>query len=118
MESKKDMRITIRFLDEELDIIDKIVGSTGWTRSETLRRLIFDNVSKFKERTPNEQREIDKLLFYFNKVSNNMNQVAKTLNAAHSTEKLNDKTYLSCLNMLSKINDSFKYGLLLCDPKK
>lgn len=108
---KKDIRITIRFSQDEISEIEKIVQDTGWTQSETLRKLIFDNANNYKEKTPNERMKIDKLLFYFNKTSNNLNQIAKILNTAHIDGKLTDKRLMTAINELIKINDNFHYGL-------
>jgi len=113
MKQKKDIRITIRVSDETLDVIDEFAKLKSYTRSEAIRQLSLKNLSTSMERISKEDKNIDRILFYFEKASNHMNQVAKTLNGGITEKKL-----LSSLTMLIKISDSFKYGLLLCDPKQ
>lgn len=118
MKQKKDIRITFRISDEELNMIDEIAKSRSCTRSEVIRQLSIENLSKFMGRISKENKNTDKTMFYFEKTSNHLNQVAKKLNTAHLKGEVNERTCISCLNMLSKINDSFRYGLYLCEHKK
>lgn len=110
---KKDLRVTIRFTKDEYSAIEKIIDDTGWTQSEALRKLIFDRANNFKERTPNESRKIDRLLFYFNKTSNNLNQVAKLMNTANLEGKLTEKKLIDALNTMIKVEENFYYGVKL-----
>jgi len=88
----------------------------GYTRSEAIRQLSLKNLSTSMERISKEDKNIDRILFYFEKASNHMNQVAKTLNITSLNGGITEKKLLSSLTMLIKISDSFKYGLFLCDP--
>lgn len=118
MKSKKDIRITFRISDEELNIIDDIAKSKNCTRSEVIRQLSIENLSKSMGRISRENKYTDQIIFYFEKTSNHLNQVAKTLNTVPLKDGVLGKKALDCLSMLNKINDSFRYGLYLCDPKK
>lgn len=64
-----------------------------------------------------EDKNIDRILFYCEKASNQVNQVAKTLNVASLNGGVTERKLLSSFSTLIKISDNFKYGLLLCDPK-
>jgi len=114
--SNKKIMIGLRFTEEEYAPFEKVILKTGLSKSEFFRLLLTNRLNE-KIKVPAENKKIDKLLFYFNKASNNLNQVAKVLNTAHLKGEVNQATLQHCISLLVKMNDSFKYGLYLSDTK-
>jgi len=110
----KDIRINFRMTKEEYEPIKKILEETGWTLSEFIRMKIKDELDVEKI-VPKEKVRITKLLYYFNKASNNINQLARMANIANQNDKLSDKKYNDFLIFLSQLNENFHYGLFLCE---
>lgn len=112
MKEKKDIQVAIRFSKEEFEPLEKIIKKGGWSNAKFLRMIILNQVN-VHDYTPKENEKINRLLFYFNKTSNNLNQIAKQLNAAHIEGKLTEKKLMIGLNELIKINENFHYGIKL-----
>ena len=111
--SKKKNVITFRLSDEEFEPFIKAMDILkNENRSEFFRELVVSNF---------DLNEVDKrrteyykgLLFYFNKASNNINQIAKRihLESLKGGGELKLETLNAILMSLNMVNDNFNTGI-------
>lgn len=110
---KKNNVITFRLSDEEFKPFLKameILRSDN--KSDFFRNLVVSNfdlksVDKRKSETFNE------LLYYFNKASNNINQVAKRIHqeALKENGELKQEILNAILASLNRLNENFRTGI-------
>lgn len=111
--SKKKNVITFRLSDEEFEPFIKAMDILkNQNRSEFFRDLVVSNF---------DLNEVDKrkteyykgLLFYFNKASNNINQVAKRIHqeSLKGGGDLRTETLNAILGSLNRLNENFKTGI-------
>lgn len=94
-----------RLSKEDAEAWDAKVEASGMTSSAFFRLAVIQNqtvvqAAKSKETTL-EQR---KILFLFAQQSNNINQLAHQVNAAHRAGKVTPDLYLAVLEQLQSIN--------------
>lgn len=102
--------VSARFTDEEYEPFKKILDSTEVTKSELFRILVLNKVECLPARnkvTPDYKN----LVRIFNKTGNNINQLAKRVNASHKNGMVTDQHYRRWLNDLNRMLDSFNNGL-------
>ncbi|ALR95867.1 plasmid mobilization protein [Vibrio alginolyticus] len=114
--TKKENRnvpISFRLTESEYAPFKLILETTELTRTEFFRRVFLNNEYHFdvKERPP---KELDRLLFLFNKSSNNLNQVAHKLNSAYRGGVISEKVYLETLNNIVSIERLLRGALDKC----
>ncbi len=114
--TKKENRnvpISFRLTESEYEPFKLILETTELTRTAFFRRVFLNNEYQFdvKERPA---KEYDRLLFLFNKSSNNLNQVAHKLNSAYRSGVVSEKVYLETLNNLVSIECLLRGALDKC----
>ena len=95
---------TIRFNPQQYDKLLAAANEYGMTLGELIRyKLRFE--SKLNTR---------RIIFLLNKTSNNINQIAKGINIANLSYKVDNCTYTQILARLSIIQNDFKdvYSLI------
>ena len=109
----KSRVITLRLKEDEYARFEQILCDTGISKSDFFRLLILGNFdpNKHNKIAQNNHR---KLLFYFNKASNNINQIAKRLNQDHRNGIVSETTYKRILNVLVNVRDTFSNGVDKC----
>jgi len=107
---KKTRVLTLRVTEEDFAEIDKKLKATGMTTSEFLRDVFLNSKVTFNVK---ESRPVDyqRLLFFYNKASNNINQLAHNVNAANRRGLLSESVYLKWLNKLASIESRFLTGI-------
>lgn len=80
------------------------------TATEFFRDCILANKTQVVAR-PVANKDYERLLFVFNKSSNNLNQLAYRANTDHLAGMLSEKTYLSILDNLELIARYMKAGI-------
>ena len=101
----RSKKITIKLTHSEFERFKESLKVSGLTESSYFRQLLVgkDDVEVSKgEEVPLVDR---KLVFLFNKISNNINQLAKNSNRAHLTGLINTTHYKLLLNRLINIED-------------
>lgn len=97
----KDTQINIRLSSELFNILNLKSIATNRTNSDYIRSLILNT-----EISINEEKDIVKLINSINHIGNNINQIARTLNKANLSNKLNDVQYEKILNRLIVIESN------------
>lgn len=107
---KKNHVVSIRLTDDEIQPFLELIKSTKLSKTEIFKKILLsksNNVSVKK----NDKDNYKKLLFLFNKASNNINQLARTINISNKAGSLSEKNFIKLNNNLIKLNTLFKSGL-------
>ncbi|HGZ7314678.1 TPA: relaxosome protein [Vibrio parahaemolyticus] len=113
---KKENRtvpISFRLTESEYSPFKLILETTELTRTEFFRRVFLNNEYYFDVKEKPSQ-DYERLLFLFNKTSNNLNQVAHKLNSAYRGDVVSEKVYLETLNNLVSIERLLRGALDKC----
>lgn len=112
---KKQKRIkgkifSFRITDEDAQEYDRICSLQSLTRSELLQQIITKNtkgevvkIIPKKTKIIECRKDHEKLLYFFNKTSNNINQLAKKINTAFAKKIINEELMMSGINHLKNI---------------
>ncbi|EGH9360856.1 MobC family plasmid mobilization relaxosome protein [Salmonella enterica] len=95
--------ISVRLTEEEYEPFKKILESTEVSKSEFFRMVLLSRVSDLPTK-PKVTPEYKRCLFFFNKTSNNINQIAKRINIDAKKGAVTDSTYRRIMNTLISIN--------------
>jgi Bacterial mobilisation protein (MobC) len=86
------------------------VRLSGRTQSEFFRDAVLTNRTQVVAR-PTASADRKRLLYVFNKTSNNLNQLAHRANSEHKRGKLSEATYEQLLDQLQMISRYLKATL-------
>jgi len=110
---KKEIVITFRLSESEYAPYKKLINDSGFKKSRVMREIFIakaGNTSLPKTQTKDNKR----LVFLANKTSNNINQLARKLNAAYKDGTVNANTYTLLLNNLINVERSFFNAIKKC----
>lgn len=102
--------ISVRLTDEEYAPFKEILEATEISKSEFFRLVMLNRLNDLPSK-PKTTQDYKKCLFYLNKTSNNINQIAKRINIDSKSGVVNDNTYNRFVNALLSISNSLS-GLL------
>lgn len=114
--SKTTVVFSLRVSEEDAGLYDAMCKDASLNRSELLRAIIKTktngggvviNAPQKKQKDP----DYSKLIFYYNKASNNINQVAKKINSAFAANIISENTMLSGIAVLQNIERLLEAGL-------
>jgi len=102
--SDKSIVISFRLSEAAYEPYREAVEKSGIGRSAFFRKLFLDNESKvvISEKKVHTE-DYNKYLHLVNKISNNINQLARLLNGAEKAGKVTHQQYATGLNTLSGI---------------
>lgn len=106
----RDNRVSFRLTDSEYEPFKAIMDELGLKKSDFFRLLITDKLDPEKHSKKNET-DYTRLLFLFNKTSNNVNQIAKRLNTLFKSGDIKESDLKKWLIVLSRINQNLLAGL-------
>lgn len=106
----KDNRISFRLTDSEYEPFRVIMDELGLKKSDFFRLLVTDNLDPEKHNKKNKS-DYGRLLFLFNKTSNNLNQVAKKLNTLFKSGEIKESDLKKWFFVLNKISKNLSEGL-------
>lgn len=109
----KSVAISFRLTESEYKPYKDILGHTELTKTEFFRNVFLNKQYTFNVK---ERRPVDyhRLIFYFNKASNNINQIAKRLNEDNKKGIISQKTYEKGINELITIQSNLQRLLNDC----
>lgn len=99
--------ISIRLTDEEYQPFKELLEATEFSKSEFFRALILNRINQLPDK-PKVTRDYKRCLFYMHKTSNNMNQIARRLNADNAKGVISDDLYKKLLNALIGIRNTLQ----------
>lgn len=86
------------------------VRASGQTRSEFFRSCVLGNKTEVVAKIPASADKL-RLLYLYNKASNNINQIAHSANIAYYNGSLNEPIFTEVLKELSAISRMLRRGL-------
>lgn len=99
----KDKQINIRLNQDILNILELKSKAINMNKSEYIIKAIIDSDIK-----ADNSKDICMLLGSVNKIGNNINQIARNLNIANNSNKLDDINYNNILDKLTIIEYQLK----------
>ncbi len=99
--------IAFRLSDADRAVYMAKVTASGLTQSEFFRQAVLANRTQVIAR-PVASTDRKRLLYIFNKTSNNLNQIAHRANSEHVCGKLSEATYEQLLTQLQMISRYLK----------
>lgn len=107
VKKNKGKVLSFRVTDEEALAFEEELAASGMTKSRYFREVFINKKAEIKV----EIKDLQKVIFYFNKASNNLNQLAHQVNSAHYSEKVSERIYLRFLNSLADIRNLLLKGV-------
>ncbi|AFT90398.1 plasmid mobilization protein [Paraburkholderia phenoliruptrix] len=102
--------IAFRLSDADRAIYLDKVNRSGLTQSEFFRQAVLTNRTQVIAR-PVASADRKRLLYIFNKTSNNLNQIAHRANSDHVSGQLSEVTYEELLTQLQMISRYLRCSL-------
>ncbi|MFL6644158.1 plasmid mobilization protein [Paraburkholderia fungorum] len=102
--------IAFRLSDADREAYLAKVARSGMTQSEFFRHAVLTNRTQVIAR-PVASGDRKRLLYIFNKTSNNLNQIAHRANSEHVRGKLSEATYEQLLTQMQLIGQYLKATL-------
>jgi hypothetical protein len=96
-----------RLTEDVSTALDEKCRSAGLTPSEFIRDCVLTNRTQVVARAKVSKDKL-RLLFLFNKTSNNMNQIAHRANEAHVMKKIDALLYRTILGSLAVLSQILK----------
>lgn len=96
--------ISVRLTEEEYEPFKKILESTEISKSDFFRLVLLNRIADLPSK-PKVTTDYKECLFYFNKTSNNLNQIAKRINIDAKKGNVTDTTYRRFMNTLISISN-------------
>ena len=115
-EESKSVVFSARLPEAEAKKYDAICKEANLSRSEFIRAIfsvktsgvdIVINAPQRKVKNP----DLSKLIFYYNKSSNNINQIAKKINSAFAAKIISEETMLTAIKTLQNIEALLQAGV-------
>lgn len=100
--------IAVRLTDEEYEPFRILLESSNISKSDFFRTLILSRKVELpppSSVSKEEKKDLKKLIFYVSKASNNINQIAKRLNADSKGCVIKETTYIKAMNALISIRN-------------
>lgn len=100
----KDIVVSFRLMRDEFSLFEEQIKVSRLSRSAFFRKLALSK----SDSVHIEVKDTSKLLYLFNKSSNNINQLALKINSAHKNGIISEKKYTLLLNALLNIESLMK----------
>lgn len=111
----KNQRIIFRVTENEKKAFLKKVEDAQTTASDLLRERVLKDEYFIVAREPKASIDKQKLLYLYNKTSNNMNQLAHQANSYNQAGTLTDQQFKQILVNLITIRNLLKSGIEYVD---
>ncbi|WP_208952239.1 plasmid mobilization relaxosome protein MobC [Rahnella sp. ChDrAdgB13] len=107
VKKSKDRVLSFRVSEEEAREFEQKLAVSGMSKSSYFREVFINQKAEIKVTI----KDLQTVIFYFNKASNNLNQLAHQVNSAHFSQKVSERIYLRFLNVLSDIRSLLLKGV-------
>lgn len=102
--------VSFRLTDEEYQPIKNAIENSTLTKTEICRAVFLNQQFTFNLKQ-SKPVDYNKLIFIFNKASNNINQIAKVVNTENQKGTLTDEKFNAILNKLITL-ESYLNGFI------
>lgn len=114
MKKNKTRVVSFRLREEDIAPYEQKLLSSGVKQSDFLREILFNSNAVFE--APTKSKDNDRLLFLYNKSSNNLNQLAYRFNSAYrKSEIISESLYIKAINELVLIRELMIAGVKNAD---
>lgn len=114
MSKNKTRVVSFRLREEDIAPYEEKLLISGVKQSDFLREILFNSNAVFE--APAKSKDYDRLLFLYNKSSNNLNQLAHRINSAHRKSGLiSESLYIKAVNELVLIRELLNAGVNYVD---
>ncbi|AGN33486.1 relaxosome component, NikA family (plasmid) [Pseudomonas fluorescens A506] len=114
MSKNKTRVVSFRLREEDIAPYEEKLRNSGVKPSDFLREILFNSNAVFE--APKVSKDNDRLLFLFNKSSNNLNQLAYRFNSAYrKSEIISETLYIKAINELVLIRELMLAGVKHAD---
>lgn len=103
----KDKVLSFRVSDEDAEAFEARLKESGLKKSDYFRQVFIEQKTEINV----THKDVHKLVFYYNKSSNNLNQLAHRANTAFMTNKVDERLYKRVLNALTDIRTLLLRGV-------
>ncbi|ENO8530949.1 plasmid mobilization relaxosome protein MobC [Escherichia coli] len=100
----KNVHVTFRLTEDEYAPFAKAIEQLDMSKSEFFRMLSLNQIEGYKP-DYRQQPDYKRCLFYLQKTSNNINQIAHRLNTDNAKGIISDTLYKKLLNALIGIRN-------------
>lgn len=107
VKKNKDRVLSFRVSEEEAREFEEKLAASGMSKSRYFREVFINQKAEIRV----EVKDLQTVIFYFNKASNNLNQLAHQVNSAHYSDKVSERIYLRFLNSLADIRTLLLKGV-------
>lgn len=106
-EGEESKTISFRLSESDAKAFNNKVEASGLSRSEFVREYVLKNKTSVIAKTSASRDKLT-LIRLFNKTSNNINQLAKSINIAFKSGKVSEVNYSAILSELQHISRYMK----------
>lgn len=103
----KNRVLTCRVPHEDFEKLEKMISEAGMSKSEYFREVVINKKAEINVTV----KDMQSLIFYYNKASNNLNQLAHKTNSAHLEGRISESLYGRILNNLIDIRTLLLRGV-------
>lgn len=103
----KDRVLTCRVSHEDFEKLEQMIADAGMSKSEYFRDVVINKKAEINIVV----KDMQSLIFYYNKASNNLNQIAHKANSAYLENRISESLYGRLLNVLMDIRTLLLRGV-------
>lgn len=103
----KDRVLTCRVSHEDFEKLEQMIADAGMSKSEYFRDVVINQKAEINVIV----KDMQSLIFYYAKASNNLNQIAHKANSAHFDNRISDSLYGRVLNALIDVRNILLRGV-------
>lgn len=107
LKKNKGRVLSFRVPEEDAMAFERELEASGMSKSAYFREVFVNKKAVIKV----EVKDLQTVIFYFNKSSNNLNQLAHQVNSAHFSGKISEGIYKRFLNNLIDIRTLLLKGV-------
>ncbi|UDJ88585.1 plasmid mobilization protein [Erwinia amylovora] len=111
VKKNKTRVLSFRVSEEEATDFENRLVASGMSKSDYFREVFINQKAEIKI----ELKDLQTVIFYFNKSSNNLNQLAHQVNSAHYSNKISEGIYKRFINTLIDIRTLLLKGVTDAD---
>lgn len=107
--------IQIKLTKAEFEPYKKLMAAANIKKGTLFRKVVLgQDINIVQSKSKAQSKESERIIFLANKASNNINQIAKSLNQAYRGGVVNEQVYLKTLNNLVSIEKLFNGAIDKC----
>lgn len=99
--------LTCRVSHEDFEKLEQMIADAGMSKSEYFRDVVINQKAEINVIV----KDMQSLIFYYAKASNNLNQIAHKANSAHFDNRISDSLYGRVLNALIDVRNILLRGV-------